>query len=443
MINYMIVFVTGHYRALLEKEQLPAPASAHPYTSAGIPTPPQYCSTRKSRQHKRTIPARKPAEGQAGSGKVDGNIEKGKKKGATNGNAGWDGGNGKSSELATKQHLQSRIAWQAALILHQADGVTLPDVIRGNLGLSQHIRLSKSATIASNDPAQTSVFGSGVCPGLVVHSLLNRLLSLPTVNNIGPDLGLANRHVSGTILVRKTEFRTTFIRPIEANRNQLIFWWFSAFSQSPTSFMSAASLSPVSKSNAGGDGFASFAGTPSTSSGKTALGGVFASGTDNMKEQKSESNPFSAFASKGPSHFGQSENETPSPFGSQSPSGGVLKSMFTTFKIPAFSSICTTRRANAGSDGGSLIYERGCDLSASYFYTRYHTTGDVMHLDIILEVSVHKPKWWINRMRKMPGMSQRCPNPKLAAPKLEPSKPLRAFDEEVENVDCTRPTPLP
>ncbi|KAJ3858190.1 hypothetical protein EV359DRAFT_88114 [Lentinula novae-zelandiae] len=42
--------------------------------------------------------------------------------------------------------------------------------------------------------------------------------------------------------------------------------------------MSAAWLSPVSKSNAGGDGFASFAGTPSkfasaASSGKSAFGG--------------------------------------------------------------------------------------------------------------------------------------------------------------------------
>ncbi|KAJ3912079.1 hypothetical protein F5877DRAFT_72691 [Lentinula edodes] len=60
-----------------------------------------------------------------------------------------------------------------------------------------------------------------------------------------------------------------------------------------------------------------------------------------------------------------------------------------------------------------------------------------------LEASVHKAKRWNNRMRKMPGMFQRRPNPKLAAPKLEPSKPLRAFDEEVEDVDCTRPTPLP
>ncbi|KAJ3925774.1 MAG: hypothetical protein NXY57DRAFT_1043818 [Lentinula lateritia] len=39
-------------------------------------------------RHQRTIPARKPAEGQAGSGKVDGNIAKGKKKGATNGSTG-------------------------------------------------------------------------------------------------------------------------------------------------------------------------------------------------------------------------------------------------------------------------------------------------------------------------------------------------------------------
>ncbi|KAJ3927923.1 MAG: hypothetical protein NXY57DRAFT_1042033 [Lentinula lateritia] len=57
-------------------------------------------------RHQGTIPAKKPVEGQAGSGKVDGNVEKGKKKGATNGNAGkglfepgWDGGNSKSSEL--------------------------------------------------------------------------------------------------------------------------------------------------------------------------------------------------------------------------------------------------------------------------------------------------------------------------------------------------------
>ncbi|KAJ3911511.1 hypothetical protein F5877DRAFT_73122 [Lentinula edodes] len=269
------------------------------------------------------------SEGQAGSGKVDGNIEKGKKKGSTNGSTGketkeslnqagtmatanlqswyrWDNCSNAPACTATKQHLQSRIAWQAALILHQADGVTLQNVIRANLGLSQHVRLSKSATITSNSanqPAQTSVFGSGSgnvatgfgafnglrealaewdesargMPRLVVISkfrgsfgvsgntgnttnmlsLLNRLLSLPTVNNIYPDLGLANRHVSGTILVRKAEFRTTFIRPIEANRNQHIF---------------------SSSSNAGGDGFASFAGTPSTfasaaSSGKSAFGG--------------------------------------------------------------------------------------------------------------------------------------------------------------------------
>ncbi|KAJ3884605.1 hypothetical protein GG344DRAFT_71202, partial [Lentinula edodes] len=50
----------------------------------------------------------------------------------------------------------------------------------------------------------------------------------------------------------------------------------------------------------------------------------FASGTDNTKEQKSESNSFSAFVSKGPSRFGQSENKTPSPFGSQSPPGGAF-----------------------------------------------------------------------------------------------------------------------
>ncbi|KAJ3911444.1 hypothetical protein F5877DRAFT_85953 [Lentinula edodes] len=48
------------------------------------------------------------------------------------------------------------------------------------------------------------------------------------------------------------------------------------------------------------------------------------SGTDNTKEQKSESDSFSAFASKGSSRFGQSENKTPSPFGSQSPPGGAF-----------------------------------------------------------------------------------------------------------------------
>ncbi|GAW05800.1 hypothetical protein LENED_007680 [Lentinula edodes] len=116
------------------------------------------------------------------------------------------------------------------------------------------------------------------------------------------------------------------LKPAEINPSS---GGFSAFSQSPTSFMSAAPSSPMSKSNAGGDGFASFAGTPSTfasamSSGKSAFGGVSASGTDNTKEQKSESNSFSAFASKGPSPFGQSENKTPSPFGSQSPSGGAF-----------------------------------------------------------------------------------------------------------------------
>ncbi|KAJ3867398.1 hypothetical protein EV359DRAFT_78647 [Lentinula novae-zelandiae] len=116
------------------------------------------------------------------------------------------------------------------------------------------------------------------------------------------------------------------VKPAEINPSS---GGFSAFSQSPTSFMSAASSSHVSKSNAGGDGFASFAGTPSTfasvaSSGKSAFGGVSASGTDNTKEQKPETNSFSAFASKGPSPFGQSENKTPSPFASQSPSGGAF-----------------------------------------------------------------------------------------------------------------------
>ncbi|KAJ3925125.1 MAG: hypothetical protein NXY57DRAFT_1044369 [Lentinula lateritia] len=102
-----------------------------------------------------------------------------------------------------------------------------------------------------------------------------------------------------------------------------------------------------------------------------------------------------------------------------------LNPMFTPFKIPTFPS-------------SAQLAERMMDPMAIP-----HTTGDVQQLDTSLEASVHKAKRWNNRMRKMPGMFQRLPNPKLAAPKLEPSKPLRAFDEEVEDVDCTRPTLLP
>ncbi|KAJ3917264.1 glycoside hydrolase family 18 protein [Lentinula edodes] len=50
-------------------------------------------------RHQRTIPAKKPAEGQAGSGKVNGNVEKGKKKGATNG----DAGTGKETKGSSNQ----------------------------------------------------------------------------------------------------------------------------------------------------------------------------------------------------------------------------------------------------------------------------------------------------------------------------------------------------
>ncbi|KAJ3913722.1 hypothetical protein F5877DRAFT_71333 [Lentinula edodes] len=89
----------------------------------------------------------------------------------------------------------------------------------------------------------------------------------------------------------------------------------------------AASLFPVSKPNAGGDGFASFAGAPSTvasaaSSGKFAFGGVFASGTDNTKEQKSESQT-------GTSVFGRTKSESHSVFEQPSAGGafGALKSV--------------------------------------------------------------------------------------------------------------------
>ncbi|KAJ3925570.1 MAG: hypothetical protein NXY57DRAFT_967589 [Lentinula lateritia] len=85
--------------------------------------------------------------------------------------------------------------------------------------------------------------------------------------------------------------------------------------------MSAASLFPVSKPNAGGDGFASFAGAPSTvvsaaSSGKIAFGG-------------------------GSSRFGQSENKRSSPFRSQSPPGGAF-SNFTSNGPSVFGKLAQT-----------------------------------------------------------------------------------------------------
>ncbi|KAJ3911316.1 hypothetical protein F5877DRAFT_73278, partial [Lentinula edodes] len=92
---------------------------------------------------------------------------------------------------------------------------------------------------------------------------------------------------------------TTFIRPIATGG-------FSALSQSTTSFMSAgaASLSP--------DGFASFAGTLSTFASAASSGS-----RRGLTIRRSKS-------LKGPSRFGQSENKTPSPFGSQSPPGGAF-----------------------------------------------------------------------------------------------------------------------
>ncbi|KAJ3884815.1 hypothetical protein GG344DRAFT_83483 [Lentinula edodes] len=126
----------------------------------------------------------------------------------------------------------------------------------------------------------------------------------------------------------ETEFRTTFIRPNSTNRNQHIF---------------------SSSSNAGGDVSASFAGTPSTlasaaSSGKSAFGG-------------------------GPSHFGQSENETPSPFGSQSPSGGA----FSNFTSNGPSAV---ERPSAGGAFGALK-----SVSSSVFGQPAPSTSQVAFRD--------------------------------------------------------------
>ncbi|KAJ3884633.1 hypothetical protein GG344DRAFT_71177 [Lentinula edodes] len=254
---------------------------------------PQYCSTRKSRQAQKND-----SEGQAGSGKVDGNIEKGKKKGSTNGST------GKETKVSLNQagtmataNLQSWYSFGAfngtGNMFGSPSPLPLPPTLPINQpkhlylvlevgtlrqalvhlmacvrhlpnGMNQPVEchdwwLYLSSGVSALTHPTSGSFGVSGNTGNTTNmlSLLNRLLSLPTVNNIYPDLGLANRHVSGTILVRKAEFRTTFIRPIEANRNQHIF---------------------SSSSNAGGDGFASFAGTPSTfasaaSSGKSAFGG--------------------------------------------------------------------------------------------------------------------------------------------------------------------------
>ncbi|KAJ3884987.1 hypothetical protein GG344DRAFT_70918 [Lentinula edodes] len=126
--------------------------------------------------------------------------------------------------------------------------------------------------------------------------------------------------------------------------------------------------------------------------------------------------------------------------------------MFTTFKNPTFPS-------------SAQLAERMMDPMAIP-----HTTGDVQQLDTASSSNSRTVKALNGRpvlassaaVRKYPKTGRqmpvivaefgsvecittipRRPNPKLAAPKLEPSKPLRAFDEEVEDVDCTRPTPLP
>ncbi|KAJ4488409.1 hypothetical protein J3R30DRAFT_3435653 [Lentinula aciculospora] len=101
---------------------------------------------------------------------------------------------------------------------------------------------------------------------------------------------------------------------------------FGAFAQTPTSFTSAFSSSPASKSDVGGGGFASFAGTPSTfstatSSGNSVFSSASAPGTKDTTEQKSDG--FSEFASKVPSPFGQTDQK-PSSFGNKSSSSGAF-----------------------------------------------------------------------------------------------------------------------
>ncbi|KAJ3911062.1 hypothetical protein F5877DRAFT_73466 [Lentinula edodes] len=98
--------------------------------------------------------------------------------------------------------------------------------------------------------------------------------------------------------------------------------------------------------------------------------------------------------------------------------------MFTTFKIPTFPS-------------SAQLAERMLDPMAMP-----HTTGDIKHLDTMPVI--------VAEFGSVGGCKPECittiprrPKLKLAAPNLKPFKPLRAFNEEVEDVDCTRPTPLP
>ncbi|KAJ3911882.1 hypothetical protein F5877DRAFT_85448 [Lentinula edodes] len=245
-------------------------------------------------------------------------------------------------------------------------------------------------THPANDPAQTSVFGSGggnVATGFGAFGGLREtfaewdesargmpqlvVISFRGSFGVSGNIGNTTNSVSGACSAQPTKpsaFASNgeqdipgsgFGQPLRLwdnsrseNRKSthlLIFCGFSAFSQSPTSFMSAASLSPVSKSNAGGDGSASFAGTPSTlasaaSSGKSAFGG-------------------------GPSHFGQSENETPSPFGSQSPSGGA----FSNFTSNGPSAV---ERPSAGGAFGALK-----SVSSSVFGQPAPSTSQVAFRD--------------------------------------------------------------
>ncbi|KAJ3911254.1 hypothetical protein F5877DRAFT_86244 [Lentinula edodes] len=72
------------FNVVCEFQMIPFPVSRSPQCAAA----PDVARPGNHAKHQRTIPVKKPAEGQPGSGKVDGNVEKRKNKGATNRNAG-------------------------------------------------------------------------------------------------------------------------------------------------------------------------------------------------------------------------------------------------------------------------------------------------------------------------------------------------------------------
>ncbi|KAJ3925775.1 MAG: hypothetical protein NXY57DRAFT_967296 [Lentinula lateritia] len=142
-------------------------------------------------------------------------------------------------------------------------------------------------THPANQPAQTSVFGSGSGNGWWLYLSGVSALTHPTSGSFGVsgNTGNTTNSVSGACSAQPTE-PSAFAsngeqyRPGSGFGQPSRLWDNSLHVVKVLSFMSAAWLSPVSKSNAGGDGFASFAGTPSkfasaASSGKSAFGGVF------------------------------------------------------------------------------------------------------------------------------------------------------------------------